>query len=60
MKRRKLIKKLEETVCILIRHGNNPDWYQNTETGMYQPVPRHNDINEHLAHQIFKLLQNSK
>jgi len=45
--------------CILIRHGSNHDWFQNPETGMFQPVPRHNDINEHLAKQIIKRLSNS-
>jgi mRNA interferase HicA len=58
MKRRKLIKTIEEMGCILIRHGSNHDWYQNPETGFYQPVPRHSDINEMLAKQIIKKLQN--
>jgi len=29
----------------MIRHGSKHDWYQNPDTGMYQPVPRHNEIN---------------
>lgn len=59
MKRRKLIKTLESLGCILIRHGSNHDWFQNPETGMFQPVPRHSEINEHLAKQIIKRLSNS-
>jgi hypothetical protein len=31
MKRRKLIKTLEEMGCILILQGSNHDWYQNPE-----------------------------
>ncbi len=60
MKRRKLIKTLEEMDCIFIRHGSNHDWYQNPESGMYQPVPRHSEINEHLAKHIIRKLQNSQ
>jgi predicted RNA binding protein YcfA (HicA-like mRNA interferase family) len=58
MKRRKLIQQLEQMGCVLIRHGGNHDWYQNPETGMYQPVSRHPEINEHLAKQIIKRLKN--
>ena len=57
MKRRKLIKTLEEKGCVLIRHGSNHDWYQNPETGMFQPIPRHPDINELLAKQVIKRLK---
>lgn len=57
MKRLKLIKILQEMGCILIRHGSNHDWYQNPETGFYQPVPRHSDISENLAKQIIKKLK---
>jgi len=44
--------------CVLIRHGSNHDWYQNPKTGFFQPVPRHNAINETLAKHIIKKLQN--
>lgn len=59
MKRVKLIKTLVEMGCILIRHGGNHDWYQNPKTGFYQPVPRHNEINEMLAKHIIKKLRNT-
>jgi predicted RNA binding protein YcfA (HicA-like mRNA interferase family) len=49
MKRRDLINELEKIGCILIRHGGKHDWYQNPETKISQPVPRHIEINEYLA-----------
>ena len=56
MKRKDLIRALEERDCILIRHGSRHDWYQNPVTRMCQPVPRHNEINERLAKHIIKML----
>jgi predicted RNA binding protein YcfA (HicA-like mRNA interferase family) len=56
MKRRDLIKKIEQSGCIFIRHGGKHDWYQNTSTGMAQPIPRHKEMNEHLARAILKKL----
>lgn len=56
MKRRDLIAKLEEMKCILIRHGGKHDWYQNPETKVSQPVPRHREIKEYLAKHIIKEL----
>ena len=56
MKRRDLIKKLEQSGCALVRHGGNHDWYRNSETGESQPVPRHREINEMLARRIIKRL----
>ena len=56
MKRRDLIKKLEKAGCAFIRHGGKHDWYQNQDTKISQPVPRHKEINEHLAKHIIKML----
>jgi len=56
MKYRDLIRKIEQSGCRLIRHGGKHDWYQNPATGMAQPVPRHREINEHLARSILKKL----
>ncbi|MCC7277990.1 MAG: type II toxin-antitoxin system HicA family toxin [Chromatiaceae bacterium] len=56
MKRRELIAKLQQMGCVLIRHGGRHDWYQNQKTGESQPVPRHVEINEHLATNILKKL----
>ncbi|OGV99379.1 MAG: addiction module toxin, HicA family [Nitrospinae bacterium RIFCSPLOWO2_02_39_17] len=57
MKRKELIRKLEEIGCIFIRHGGNHDWYQNPRTKLAQPVPRHNEVNENLAKHIIKMLK---
>jgi predicted RNA binding protein YcfA (HicA-like mRNA interferase family) len=54
MKRRELIKLLQEMGCILVRHGGAHDWYTNSETKQSQPVPRHAEINENLAKSILK------
>lgn len=56
MKRVDLIKTLERMGCVLIRHGAKHDWYRNPETGISQAVPRHREINEHLAKRIIKML----
>lgn len=60
MKRTALIKKIEGFGCVLIRHWANHDWYTNPQTGISQPVPRHREINEHLARHIIKMLQNDE
>ncbi|MEC4812769.1 MAG: type II toxin-antitoxin system HicA family toxin [Scytonema sp. PMC 1069.18] len=58
MKRRDLIKHLEETGCLFVRHGGKHDWYQNPRTKVSQPIPRHQEINEQLAKHIIKMLSN--
>ncbi len=58
MKRRDLLKKLENMGCVLIRHGGNHDWYQNPQTKVSQPVPRHREIKDHLVKHIIKMLTN--
>ena len=57
MKRAELIRQIKKLGCILIRHGGKHDWYQNPETGMCQPVPRHDEIKDHLAKHILKKLK---
>ncbi|MFN5189685.1 MAG: type II toxin-antitoxin system HicA family toxin [Burkholderiales bacterium] len=56
MKRRDLIKTLENMGCTLVRHGRRHDWYTNPNTKRSQPVPRHTEINENLAKSIIKQL----
>jgi len=58
VKRRDLIKRLEEMGCVFIRHGGKHDWYQNPITKVSQPVPRHREIKEQLAKHIIKMLGN--
>ncbi len=56
MKRRDLIRTIEKMGCLLLRHGGKHDWYQNPETRMCQPVPRHREIKESLAKHIIRKL----
>ena len=56
MKRKDLLKKLNEIGCVLTRHGGNHDWYTNPKNQTSQAVPRHNEIDEHLAKAIIKAL----
>ncbi len=56
MKRRDLIRKIEETGAVFIRHGGKHDWYQNPKTKVAQPIPRHTEINEMLARSIVRKL----
>jgi mRNA interferase HicA len=58
MKRRDLIRRIEEGGAVLIRHGGKHDWYQNPKTKMAQPVPRHTEIKEFVAKSIIRKLAN--
>jgi len=60
MKKRVLLKQLENMGCVFIRHGGKHDWYQNPKTKMAQPVPHHREINERLAKHIIKMLMDDK
>ncbi|MGQ0595148.1 MAG: type II toxin-antitoxin system HicA family toxin [Gammaproteobacteria bacterium] len=59
MKRRDLIRKLEELGCVLVRHGGRLDWYTNQKTRQSQPVPRHHEIQDDLANAIIKKLSSA-
>jgi len=56
MKRADLVRKLLDAGCVLVRHGGKHDWYTNPTSKTSQPVPRHTDINEHLARHILRKL----
>jgi predicted RNA binding protein YcfA (HicA-like mRNA interferase family) len=56
MRRKALIKRLSDAGCVLVRHGLRHDLYKNPATGKKQPVPRHSEIDEHLARHILKEL----
>lgn len=58
MKRADLIKQLKKAGCVLIRHGAKHDWYENQNTKVSQPVPRHREITESLAKHIIRMLGN--
>jgi predicted RNA binding protein YcfA (HicA-like mRNA interferase family) len=59
MKRNELIKRITEVGCVFIRHGGNHDLYKNPRTGKKQPIPRHNEIDDHLARHIINILASS-
>lgn len=52
MKRRVLIKKLTDNGWWLLRTGANHDIYTNGTKS--EPIPRHREVNEMLAHAIIK------
>jgi len=54
VKRRALIHHLQAHGCRLLREGSNHTVYVNTEARKVSAVPRHRDINEHLARKICK------
>jgi predicted RNA binding protein YcfA (HicA-like mRNA interferase family) len=56
MKTAELVKNIESMGCVLIRHGGKHDWYQNPNTKISQPVPRHREIANSLAKHILKML----
>ena len=56
MKHHDLIRTIEQQGAVFIRHGGKHDWYQNPGTKVCQPIPRHNEINEHLARSIIRKL----
>ena len=56
MMRVDLIKAIEASGCVLVRHGGRHDWYRNPVTGVSQPVPRDREIKEPPARRIIRLL----
>ena len=54
MKRRDLIKILQQLGCEFVRHGGKHDWFKNKRTGVSQPIPRHKEIHEILARNNIK------
>ena len=44
MKRKELLKILNNNGCILLRNGSKHDIYHNPNKGTTQPIPRHNEI----------------
>jgi predicted RNA binding protein YcfA (HicA-like mRNA interferase family) len=54
MKRKKLIKYLQDHNCVLAREGAKHSLYRNAKTGDLSTVPRHSDIKENLCRKICK------
>jgi mRNA interferase HicA len=56
MKRQELISGLTAAGCVFVRAGGRHDVYANPKTGKKQAVPRHREIDEHLARHILRIL----
>ena len=56
MKRRDLIRHLDEGGCKLLREGASHTIYMNPANGVREAVPRHAEIKRHLARSICRRL----
>jgi mRNA interferase HicA len=56
MKRRELVRLLEERGCEMKREGGSHTIYWNPATGRREPVPRHSEIPDILARKICRCL----
>jgi len=52
MKRRDLVHHLTAQDCQLLREGARHSWWHHTITGKRSAIPRHTEINNHLAKKI--------
>jgi len=52
MKRRDLLRHLSEHGCALLREGGRHSWWWNPALGKRSAVPRHAEINDHLARKV--------
>jgi mRNA interferase HicA len=52
MKRRDLIRHLKSNGCELLREGGRHSWWHNPAQNRRSAVPRHREVNEHLAQKI--------
>lgn len=56
MKRKDFVRELEQSGCVLHRHGARHDIYRNPSSGAKAPVPRHRDLSEGICRLIRKQL----
>ncbi|MBN1663021.1 MAG: type II toxin-antitoxin system HicA family toxin [Deltaproteobacteria bacterium] len=54
MKRKDLLKCLRSQGCELLREGGSHSWWWNPDQNKRSSMPRHPEINDHLAGKIFK------
>jgi mRNA interferase HicA len=52
MKRRDFLQHLTSNGCSLLREGARHSWWHNPARGNRSAVPRHTEINDHLARKI--------
>jgi predicted RNA binding protein YcfA (HicA-like mRNA interferase family) len=57
VKRRDLVRHLESNGCELLREGARHTVYVNRTNRKVSTVPRHREINDHLAHKICRDLE---
>ncbi|MCX6917014.1 MAG: type II toxin-antitoxin system HicA family toxin [Verrucomicrobia bacterium] len=51
-----MLRQLNAAGCQLLRPGSRHDAYWNPTNGRRQPVPRHPEVDEHLARHIKRFL----
>jgi len=56
MKRLDLIKHLHAQGCEMLREGSNHSWWHNPQQNKRSAVPRHVEIDDHMAKKICKEL----
>ena len=52
MKRRDLLAHLTANGCQLVREGARHSWWHSRATGKRSAIPRHTEVNNHLARKI--------
>jgi hypothetical protein len=57
LKRRELLRHLEEHGCEMLREGANHTIYVNRRAGKASSIPRHREVNERLARKISRDLE---
>ncbi len=57
MKRRELLRHLSELGCRFVREGARHSWWENPARNKRSSVPRHTEVNDHLARKICKDLE---
>jgi predicted RNA binding protein YcfA (HicA-like mRNA interferase family) len=57
MKRKDLLKHLDQNGCKLLREGGRHSVFINSAAGKVSTIPRHNEINDFLAKKICKDLE---
>ncbi len=56
MKRQDFIRELEQSGCVLHRHGGNHDIHRNATNEKKAPVPRHRELRDSLCRLIRRQL----
>ncbi|PKM07086.1 MAG: addiction module toxin, HicA family [Gammaproteobacteria bacterium HGW-Gammaproteobacteria-4] len=54
MKRRDFLRHLASHGCALLREGGSHSWWHNPSLNRRSAVPRHSEVNDHLARKICK------